>query len=197
MIITTYLHKWKQVPKPVKQFLLRGIGILILWKFIYLYFLLPGRVIDAPLSYNVCISTSNTLNLLTGSTAYSTRTETVLTKHDGVSDYKDETQIYLHNHKIITIIDDCNGLEIFVLYAGFIICLPAKLSRKIIFIIGGVLLLHLLNILRCAALTLIYTYHPAYANFSHHYVFTTVIYAFIFWLWFIFSKKLVINEKKQ
>ncbi|HVS97495.1 MAG TPA: archaeosortase/exosortase family protein [Puia sp.] len=90
--------------------------------------------------------------------------------------------------RVLSIADACNGLEVIVLYAGLILCLPSGWRRKAVFILSGAVLIEVLNVIRCAGLVLVYEYHPEYLDFSHHYLFTFVVYAFIFWLWYLFSK---------
>ena len=96
--------------------------------------------------------------------------------------------IYLHQDRVLSIADACNALELLVLYGGLILCLPAGASRKAIFITGGIVLIEIMNVIRCTALVLLYLHRPEYVDFSHHYLFSFVVYGFIFWLWFLFSK---------
>jgi len=96
--------------------------------------------------------------------------------------------IYLHGKIPLAIADACNGLELLVLYAGFLICYPSTLRRKLIYALVGFVFIYLLNIVRCSTLTVVAIYNPDYLDFAHHFVFTFVIYAFIIWLWFVFTK---------
>lgn len=98
--------------------------------------------------------------------------------------------IYIHDWNVVSIEDGCNGLELMVLYIGFIVCMPATLKRKVIFGIIGPLLIYVVNVLRCAGVAYIIIYYPKFADFAHHYVFTFVVYGFIIGMWLIFSKKL-------
>ncbi len=198
MLTGTYPDKWNKVPVAVKKFILRAVIILVAWKILYLVFLLPSRVVDKPLSHAVAGGAAWTLNKFTHSTNYSDKSE------DGkvITDYGLTTMpldnIYFRDDNVVSIEDPCNGLELFVLYAGFIICMPALIQRKVIFIVGGILLIHVINVLRCAGITYVTLYYPGNADFAHHYVFTFIVYAFIMGLWLIFSKKLnLVNAKTE
>ena len=70
MLAQTYLTKWNQVPKAVRQFLLRGLIVLVVWKVLYLCFLAPARILDGPLTYSVGAMSASALNWTTGSRDY-------------------------------------------------------------------------------------------------------------------------------
>jgi exosortase family protein XrtF len=183
------LTKWNKIPAAVKQFVLRGLIILIAWKILYLAFLLPTRLIDKPLSHSVGAGTAWLLNVYTHSHNYIDKTEHGSEPTDnGLTDMPLDN-VYFHQHIAVSIEDTCNGLELFVLYAGFIICMPATLRRKIIFAVSGILLIYVVNIIRCTGVAYIILCYPQYADFAHHYVFTFVVYGVIIALWLIFSKK--------
>ena len=184
--------KWRQVPRTVKVFLLKAVILFVAWKFVYLVFLLPGRILDKPLTYVVSQGTTGMLNGISPSNGYYTAAGTNIGVRfvDGVrKEYREEAMnIYLGRDRVLSIADVCNGLELMVLYSGLILCLPSSPRRKWVFIFIGLLLIGILNIIRCTGLVLIYQHKPEYLNFSHHYLFSFLVYAFIFLLWFLFSK---------
>ena len=192
MVIDAYTSKWKKVPVAVRQFILRALAILISWKILYLVFLLPTRVLDKPLSHSVANGTSWLLNKYTNSTAYYPKSETGTVITDNGPVISPLEDVYFNRRNVVSIEDPCNALELFVLYAGFIICMPASTIRKVIFIVGGILLIHITNVIRCAVVAYTIIYDPKYADFAHHYVFTFIVYGLIKALWLIFSRKLKI-----
>ena len=188
------LSAWNKVPVAVKKFIFKAVAILVIWKVLYLAFLLPTRLLDKPLTYSVGIATTWLLNIYTGSSDYSTRSEISNVANDQVYTAMPLQKIFFHQNNVVSIEDGCNALELFVLYAGFIICMPAKSLRKTLFIIGGIIAIYITNVVRCAGVAYIILYHPRYADFAHHYVFTFVVYGLIIALWLIFSKKLSITN---
>ena len=98
--------------------------------------------------------------------------------------------IYHNGVKVLNIAQACNGLELIVLYIGFIVCMPGKIKRKLGYIIFGVLLLDAVNILRCVGLIYLREYFHAYFQFAHHYIFKIMIYAATFLIWVQYSKKI-------
>ena len=199
MTVFENIFKWNQIPRAVRQFLLKGAIILVLWKVIYFSFLLPGRVLDAPLTTAVGIVTTQTLNLITRSSDYSAKSE--LGRMDDIDLNPvsvPQESVYFKSRKIVGIYDGCNGLELMMLYAGFIICLPALISRKLVFIIGGIIMIFIVNVLRCVGVAYLLLYYPKQADFAHHYIFAFIVYAFIIalWLWFANGVNIQRDEKK-
>lgn len=190
MVLSIYRNKWNNVPKAVKAFIFKALIILLVWKIVYLAFLLPTRLIDKPLTYSVGTATAWLLNVTTHSGDYSTQSVVANVATDAGLTPMPLQKVYFHGHDIVAIEDTCNALELFVLYAGFIICMPAKNLRKVLFIVGGILAIYMVNVLRCAGVAYLIIYDPKYADFAHHYVFTFIVYGFIIALWLIFSKKL-------
>ena len=184
------LSAWNKVPVAVKRFIFKAFAILLIWKVLYLVFLLPTRLLDKPLTYSVGTATTWLLNTYTRSSDYSTRSEVSNVATDQGYTPMPLQKIFFHQNNIVSIEDGCNALELFVLYAGFIICMPAKILRKILFIVGGIIAIYITNVIRCAGVAYIILYHPRYADFAHHYVFTFVVYGLIITLWLIFSRKL-------
>jgi exosortase/archaeosortase family protein len=103
-------------------------------------------------------------------------------------------EIEAYHERALSIADVCNGLELIVLYVGFILCFPAGVYRKALFILSGSVLIYIVNVARCAALVLIYMHSPALLDFSHHYLFTFLVYSFVFFLWYIFTNKPVLTH---
>lgn len=184
-----------QIPPAVRSFLIKGILLFVAWKLIYLIFLVPSRILDKPLTDFTGIQTAKTLNLITHSSGYTTKAEIDEYDAGGIIQRQPLMSIYFNGEKALSIADACNALELFVLYAGFIICFPSGFKRKILFIIGGIIFIYFVNILRCTGLTWIFIYYPEYGDFSHHYLFTFIVYICIFLLWYWFSKKASPNVK--
>jgi exosortase/archaeosortase family protein len=188
--------RFNGIPKPVKEFLIKATILFVAWKAVYLLFLLPGRVLDRPLTYSIGKGTAATLGLFNPSGDYNA----VSTMHlKGLGDQGLEPVMAVRSNQtdLLDIADVCNGLELLVLYAGLILCLPAARNRKIVYIIGGIIGIEILNILRCAGLVLVFLHKPHWLDFSHHYLFTFVVYAFIFWLWYLFSRNPDFAKKLQ
>jgi exosortase family protein XrtF len=96
--------------------------------------------------------------------------------------------------------DNCNGIALFALFAGFIIAYPGSWKKKILFISAGILLIELLNIIRIVVLAILDTYSRAWTEINHTYTFTIVIYACIFFLWMLWTNRIsgiTLKEKES
>ncbi len=185
-----------RVPRPVLSFLLKGLIFFVIWKVLYLALLLPARVPDRALTRLVGFSTVDVLNLFSPGTAFmavEVRDDYV---EDGIFHPSTSVDIRRGAMQTLRVADACNGLELMVLYVGFFFCFPGPRRRKLVFAVGGCLLITVVNILRCAVLVEIFMKYRAYLDFSHHFAFTFIIYALIFVLWFLFTKKLSPNGRK-
>ena len=89
----------------------------------------------------------------------------------------------------VFIADSCAGLPLLVLFAGFIMAYPGPLTMKLWYIPLGILLVHLINVIRIVALCMLAYHSPELLDFNHHYTFTLIVYAFIFLLWVIWVNK--------
>ena len=85
--------------------------------------------------------------------------------------------------------DECDGLTLFAIFSVIIIAFPGKAKNKALFIPIGILAIHFLNIIRIIALVIITKYDPDSLDFNHTYVFQTLVYLFIFYLWYLWAKK--------
>ncbi len=203
-----FSEKWHQVPRPVRSFLLRGAFLFVIWKLLYWSLLLPHRTLDAPLTRLIGRGTTVVLNGFSHPHLY--RMEEGMDERpkgmDGTLTVEKVERVYRDRDKLLSIADVCNGLELMVLFAGYILCWPggrgrpaiatsevkapqrtSDWGRKIKFITGGWALIIVMNIFRCAALALIYLRRPEYLDFYHHYLFNFIVYGSIFWLWYLFT----------
>ncbi len=94
--------------------------------------------------------------------------------------------------------DNCNGISLFALFTWFIVAYPfGKWWKKLIFIISGIALIEILNIIRIVALAILDTKSRAWTEFNHTYTFTIIIYACIFMMWMFWTNKIISNKKRE
>jgi exosortase/archaeosortase family protein len=184
---------FNEMPSQLRKFLKRAILIFILWELIYLFLLLPNRIIDKPLTNFTANLTCKLLNsyypndLLT----YSEQTKQVWLDATTTAYI---TNIMMNNKKLIGIADGCNGFSLFILFIGFIIAYPNKrLNIKFSVSFLGIIIIFFANILRCFALGLIQKNIPNFVFFAHHYLFNIITYSIVFGIW-IYYVRLLKNE---
>ncbi|GAB4140597.1 MAG: hypothetical protein Fur0041_15750 [Bacteroidia bacterium] len=93
--------------------------------------------------------------------------------------------------------DPCNGLTLFALFSFFILAYPGPWKHKLWFIPAGITLIHIMNIIRIAALCIIVLKDSDLLEFNHTYLFQTLMYGFIFLLWYIWIKRFSGKEIKK
>ncbi len=166
-MIKKLFKEYKQ--QQIALFVVKAVLLYIVW-FILLDFLFEqDGVVNTWLNYRVATDASYVLDIfgLNGGTI------------PGIH----QTRVMINGNTMVGVGNPCNGLELFALFAGFIICFPGNAKTKLWFIPLGFLLIHLSNIIRTAILAFIQYKAPQYLDFNHHYTFTVIVYAIIFFLW--------------
>lgn len=97
--------------------------------------------------------------------------------------------IFTDGHGYICVGTGCSGLELFILFFGFILLMRGRLRDKLWFVPLGFLGILVLNIIRIFALSVIFYHHPEYLEFNHKYTFVILVYGAIFGLWVLWVNK--------
>ena len=167
--------------KAIIKFFTRLSILFTVWFFVYVLFLGPARLIDKPVTDIITMSVVKCINFLSPSTKpISWITDPMM---DG------RNFLVQQNNRVFGVWDVCNGVDLMFIYISIIVLLPSPVKRKIIFSIGGILAIIVGNIVRVCALYFIYVYQKSAFDFSHHYLFTILMYVLIFYGWLLFVKK--------
>jgi exosortase/archaeosortase family protein len=86
-----------------------------------------------------------------------------------------EYDLLVAGHGVIQLVYSCLGLGLISFFAAFVLSYPKKWKSKIIFLIGGIIGIELLNITRFVLLALFWNKRDA-TIFDHHTVFNIFIY---------------------
>lgn len=166
--------------------LVNGFVLLALWKLAYTLWLQPDRLLDEPLTRLVADQSAWVMNLFAEGSPYTVGTTTRPNAAEAGLTTRYGT-IFEHGKSVINIADPCNGLEFLLLYIWFIVVMPGSLRRKTFFLAGGILALHISNLLRCWGLVVVQKSYPNVFDFAHHYLFKIIIYgiSFVLWYWYI------------
>jgi exosortase/archaeosortase family protein len=181
---------FEQFPPQVRIFLLRGLVLFGIWKFVYLFFWAQPRTLDGPLTNTVGSQSVWILNQIYQTKGFKATPVVAVTRMEGDYQIAKVSKIDKDGKHLLNIADDCNGLELFILYVGFILSMPASVKRKVIYLIGGVFIIHLVNLLRCVGLSALLMHWDRYFDLAHHYIFKIMVYSTIFVLWVRFSNNL-------
>ncbi|MGB5419147.1 hypothetical protein, partial [Algibacter sp.] len=157
-------------------------------------FLYDSKVLDHPLTIHVGDDSDYLLNNWTSMSGFTSVREIKTSTYHGEVSAQEASLIYHNGKEIIYIVDRCNGLELMVLYIGFIVCMPSKFLRKVLYIIIGVMLLDITNILRCSGLIFLREYYHAYFEFAHHYLLQASMYTVTFLMWMFYARKIKLKN---
>lgn len=171
-MVQSFKKIYRELPLNLRRFLIRGAVLFIAWTLLYNLLLKPQEVPDRQLTHVIVLATSK-----------------VLTWFYPLVEVKNDSVIYINGRDVIQIAPACNGLELLVLYIGFLLCIPTGKKRFWAFTLSGIIIVTILNIIRCVALAAMFYHKHAMADFAHHYLFKLAIYGVIFYLWVLYSRK--------
>jgi len=162
--------------KLLKSFAIKALLFLIGWKILFVGFILPSGTINNALTIAVAKGTG-----IGG--------EFFGYKHTiEINEAKDNPSavtgtVYLNNEPAVLVGGACNGLELFALYVGFIVCFPGPFFPKLFFSVAGTVLLFFTNIMREILLAFNYMYFRSSFDFNHHYTYAIAVYLIVFLIW--------------
>lgn len=96
---------------------------------------------------------------------------------------------YYNNKFTSRIIEGCNALSVMILFTAFIVAFTGKIKPTVLYIVGGCLLIHLMNITRIALLNVATYHYKQYDYLLHDIAFPLFIYGVVFILWVIWVNK--------
>lgn len=93
----------------------------------------------------------------------------------------------------------CIGFSIMSFYLAFIMAFPASLKNKIIYGVGGLAFIILLNIMRIGGLAVIYSKlnYQEVREVDHHAVFNAIVYVFIFVIFIFYTRNVQLNKQRE
>lgn len=104
--------------------------------------------------------------------------------------------LYYNQKSIARIVEGCNALSVIILFISFIVAFSGKIKTTLLYIIGGSILIHILNVFRIALLCALMYYYPEQQHFLHGVLFPLIIYGVVFMLWIIWVNKFSKYGKK-
>jgi exosortase/archaeosortase family protein len=126
--------------------------------------------------YNAFLATY--LNYIAGLRWVLLNSSAQILKWLGFGAITNEYDLLVAGHGVIQLVYSCLGLGIISFFAAFVLSYPKKLKSKIIFLVGGIIGIELLNIARFVLLALFWNKNDN-AIFDHHTLFNITIYIII------------------
>ncbi|HRI79322.1 MAG TPA: exosortase family protein XrtF [Cyclobacteriaceae bacterium] len=95
------------------------------------------------------------------------------------------------NQKVIlSVFEGCNGVNVMIVFVSFIVAFGGRLKATIVYLLTGILVLHIANLIRLTLLYLTAIHQRPLFYYFHKYLFTAVLYAVVFLLWYIWIERL-------
>ncbi len=167
---------------PFFRFIIVATGLYIGWYTLYEYYLKPNTLFDDYIINNL-VTLSEWLLKGLGYDVIPYQ-DYPLRSHIGIIGPSGPLQ-----SKGVTIGAPCDGAVLFALFVAFVVAFPGPFKHKLWFIPAGLVAIHLLNVLRVMGLAIIVLINEDWLAFNHDYTFTLIVYAFVFFLWWLWTKK--------
>lgn len=105
------------------------------------------------------------------------------------SDSQPFMKLFYKEQYVARIVEGCNAVSVIILFASFVVAFSGKFRATVIYILGGSLVIYMLNVLRIASLSTLIYYFPDQEPFLHGVLFPLYIYGVVFLLWLIWIRK--------
>lgn len=99
-------------------------------------------------------------------------------------------RLFFEGNYVARIIEGCNAVSIMILFVAFVVAFYSTWRRTLLFCIIGILIIHLLNIIRIGLLAYLLKEYPQHEHFLHGTVFPLFIYSVVFSLWILWVQRL-------
>lgn len=98
-------------------------------------------------------------------------------------------QMYIAEHKSVYINHSCNAFSLLKAFVALLLATTFKNKNLLWYLPLGIASIFVVNIIRIWALAIIYELAPDYLEINHKYVFTIVVYSWIFTLFLLWVNK--------
>lgn len=171
--------------KPVLGILLRFIIIYLVLLFAYQFFL--NRFVNAgldPFSRIIADQVVAMQNIL----KYPTQL------YDDVKG--EQVWFYVKNGYATRMVEGCNAVSVMILFVAFVFAFY-KGAKTFLFIVAGLVLLYVMNLLRIVGLNIVMTDYKEFGKISHDFIFPAVIYGTVVVLWLIWIKMFALKDENS
>jgi exosortase family protein XrtF len=98
-------------------------------------------------------------------------------------------EVWYNTKFTLRIVEGCNAVSVTILFVSFILAFSGKLKTTLGFILFGVSLIYVLNVIRIALLTVLLFRFPEQEHILHGVLFPLIIYGLVFSLWVFWVNK--------
>lgn len=98
-------------------------------------------------------------------------------------------EVWYNQKYVVRIVEGCNAVSVIILFVSFVVAFSGKFKTTLVFILFGIFLIHVLNIIRIASLSVLLFHFPEQEHILHGVLFPLIIYGLVFILWIIWVTK--------
>jgi len=95
----------------------------------------------------------------------------------------------------VTIYNGCNGLITSLIFISGVLAFPAKISAKVIGVVGGLLTIQFINLVRIVSLFYIGVFLPQYFSDAHIFVWQSLVIIAGISLWIVWAHKFALPQE--
>ncbi len=107
------------------------------------------------------------------------------------------TWIYINGETTSYINEGCNAISIMIIFVAFIIAFSTTWKQTLLYILGSLIIIQIMNVIRIVLLNYIQIHHKEYGKMAHDYLFPAVLYGTIVVLWIVWVKFFALKPKKK
>lgn len=90
----------------------------------------------------------------------------------------------------VNIVEGCNSISVIILFVSFIIAFAEGFKKTFLFLLVGMVLIYIVNLVRISLLVIALYKYPEYQELLHSVLFPAVIYGMVFLLWIAWVRML-------
>jgi len=98
-------------------------------------------------------------------------------------------EVWFNGKYEIRIVEGCNAVSVIILFISFVLAFSGKLKTTLLYILFGIVVVYILNVIRIALLTVLLFHFPEKSHLLHGVLFPLAIYGSVFLLWVIWVNK--------
>lgn len=163
--------------KAILFFLLKFIGIYLVLNTAYALWIARYDPLPDPLTKLVTRQTAVIVSV----------TESNITVGEAVN--SPNVPIKQGDKTIVSVFEGCNSLNVMFVFISFIAAFTGTWKKTVVFGLIGIVLIYIFNLFRVGLLFYIAKYYPNNLYFFHKYLFTGLLYALVFLLWYFWVTK--------
>ena len=104
--------------------------------------------------------------------------------------------LMLEDVYVARVVEGCNAVSVIILFAAFVVAFKGRFAATVLYIIGGCVIIHTLNVIRIALLSIALLKYPEHEHLLHGVLFPLFIYGVVFGLWVVWVNKFSLHASK-